>query len=183
MLWKQSKLWLKLAMTTNNRSAIVGLVVSAALLVGLISHEGYTDKAIIPVKGDVPTKGFGTTRNLDGTPVKIGDTTTPVRALVDAYRDVNGAATGIKKCIKAPLSQNEFDAYTSLAYNVGVGAVCGSSIPLKLELGLYEQACNTIADFNGICSLRNAAGKCIKKKIIKGLVTRREAERRLCLQA
>ena len=57
--------------------------VSAAALVGIVLHEGYTDRAVIPVKGDVPTIGFGTT-----TGVKLGDTTTPPKALARALTDV-----------------------------------------------------------------------------------------------
>ena len=50
------------------RGGIGAMVLSAAALVGLALHEGYSDKAIIPVKGDVPTIGFGTTGG-----VKMGD--------------------------------------------------------------------------------------------------------------
>ena len=52
------------------RRAVAALTLSAAALVGIVLHEGYTDRAVIPVKGDVPTIGFGTTSG-----VKIGDTT------------------------------------------------------------------------------------------------------------
>ena len=41
------------------RSHVAGLALSASALVGLIAREGYTDKAVIPVKGDRPTVGFG----------------------------------------------------------------------------------------------------------------------------
>ena len=58
------------------RRTAAALTLSAAALVGIVLHEGYTDRAVIPVKGDVPTIGFGTTSG-----VKIGDTTTPTKAL------------------------------------------------------------------------------------------------------
>ena len=51
------------------RKTVAALTLSAAALVGIVLHEGYTDRAVIPVKGDVPTIGFGTT-----TGVKLGDT-------------------------------------------------------------------------------------------------------------
>ncbi len=54
------------------RGSVTVLALSAAALVGIVLHEGYTDRAVIPVKGDVPTIGFGTT-----TGVKLGDTITP----------------------------------------------------------------------------------------------------------
>ena len=54
------------------RRTVAALTLSAAALVGIVLHEGYTDHAVVPVKGDVPTIGFGTTAG-----VKIGDTTKP----------------------------------------------------------------------------------------------------------
>jgi lysozyme len=158
------------------RVSIVALTISGAALVGIAKFEGYTDKAIVPIPGDVPTKGFGTTKG-----VKLGDRTDPVRALTDLLTDANQFSAALKKCIDAPLYQHEFDAYSTLAYNVGAGAVCSSSIPRKLAAGDYGAACETILDFNGVCQQRNAAGRCIKKKIIQGLVNRRKAERDLCL--
>lgn len=65
------------------RRTVAGLTLSAAALVGIVLQEGYTDRAVIPVKGDVPTIGFGTT-----TGVKLGDTTTPPKALARALTDV-----------------------------------------------------------------------------------------------
>ena len=34
--------------------------------------EDYTDRAVIPTKGDVPTVGFGSTRHEDGSRVQMG---------------------------------------------------------------------------------------------------------------
>ena len=36
------------------RRSVTALALSAAALVGIVLHEGYTDRAVIPVKGDVP---------------------------------------------------------------------------------------------------------------------------------
>ena len=41
------------------RQAITALTVSAALLVGIATHEGYVETVAPPVPGDVPTNGFG----------------------------------------------------------------------------------------------------------------------------
>ena len=46
--------------------ALAALSLSAAGLVGIALHEGYSDKAIIPVPGDKPTIGFGSTTRADG---------------------------------------------------------------------------------------------------------------------
>lgn len=105
-------------MSDNNRSFIAVLVLSAAGLVGIAVDEGYTPKAVPDaVKGKaVPTSGFGTTGG-----VKMGDTTTPVKALQRMLTDVNSFEGAIKKCVKVPLHQYEYDAYINLAYNIGVG--------------------------------------------------------------
>ena len=154
------------------RTVIAALSLSASALVGIAQLEGYTDRAVIPVPGDVPTMGFGTTRHADGTQVSLSDRTTPQRALADLLRDANTHSNGIKKCITAPLHQHEFDAYSSLAYNIGVGAFCASSIPKKLAEGRYGEACATILDFNG---------KCVQKKVLRGLEIRRQAEHKTCV--
>ncbi len=72
-------------------------------------HEGYTDRAVIPVKGDVPTIGFGTT-----TGVKLGDTTTPPKALARALTDVQQFEGALKQCVTVPLAQHEYDALVEL---------------------------------------------------------------------
>lgn len=48
------------------RIAIGALALSAAGPVGLITHESYTGTAIVPVAGDRPTVGFGSTFRDDG---------------------------------------------------------------------------------------------------------------------
>ena len=62
------------------RRTVAALTLSAAALVGIVLHEGYTDRAVIPVKGDVPTIGFGTTSG-----VKIGDLATEEPDLEDVF--------------------------------------------------------------------------------------------------
>lgn len=147
------------------RSALAVLAISGAALVTLVMNEGYSDKAIIPVPGDVPTIGFGTTEN-----VRIGDTTTPPKALQRALADVSKYEGAIKKCVKVPLTQNEYDAYVDLAYNIGAPAFCGSTLVRKLNAGDYEGACNEILKWDKF-----------KGKPLRGLTLRRQKERDLCL--
>lgn len=52
-----------------NRYQITAMTVSAATLVGIAGYEGYSSTAYVPVKGDVPTIGWGTTAG-----VKKGET-------------------------------------------------------------------------------------------------------------
>lgn len=115
------------------------LSLSAAGLVGLLAFEGYSDKAMIPVPGDVPTIGFGTTEG-----VALGDKTTPPKALVRALSDVQKFEGALKRCVKVPLHQYEYDAYVSLTYNIGETAFCGSTLVKRLNAGDYAGACNEI---------------------------------------
>ena len=70
------------------RQIVAVMSLSAAGLIGLVVRESYTDKATVPTQGDRPTVGFGSTFHEDGTPVQMGDTTTPVRALIKAHAHI-----------------------------------------------------------------------------------------------
>jgi lysozyme len=151
------------------RTAIAALALSAAALVGLVSQEGYTDRAVAPVKGDVPTIGFGTTGG-----VKMGDTITPPKALARALQDVQKFEGAIKRCVKVPLHQFEYDAYTSLAYNIGPTAFCGSSLVKALNAGDYATACYEITRWSYYKGKDCAASE--NASLCGGLAKRRKAE-------
>lgn len=154
------------------RSALLALSLSAAGFVGLASREGYSDRAIVPVPGDKPTIGFGTT-----TGVKLGDRTTPPQALARALTDVQAYEGALKACVTVPLHQHEYDAFVSLAYNIGPTAFCGGTLVRKLNAGDYAGACAEILRwryFQGRdCS--DARNRC------SGLWLRRQQENRDCL--
>lgn len=148
------------------RSAVGGLLVSAALLVGVLVNEGYTDKAVIPVPGDIPTIGAGRTEG-----VKLGDKTEPVREMVYLLNNLeNKYAAPLRKCIKVALSQNEWDAYLSLSYNIGTNAFCNSTLLLHLNKSEYSEACEQILVWDKF-----------KGNPLKGLTNRRKKEYELCL--
>ena len=98
------------------RIGIVALVLSATGLTYIAQREGYVEKAYPdPVHGTkVPTIGFGTTQG-----VKMGDTISPVRALVRLRADATEYELAIKRCLAVPMHQREFDAFVGLAYNTG----------------------------------------------------------------
>ena len=148
------------------RTAIASLTLSAAALVGIVLHEDYTDKAIQPVPGDRWTYGFGTT---DG--VKPGDTITPPRALARALVDVQKFEGAIKTCVKVDLTQSEYDAYTSLAYNIGASAFCRSTLVVRLNEGRFPDACAEILRWDKF-----------KGKPLTGLTKRRKAEYAQCME-
>ena len=146
------------------RLALAALALSAAGFVGLALNEGYTDRAVIPVPGDVPTLGFGTTEG-----VRLGDRTTPAVALERALRDVGQYEGALRRCVTVPLHQYEYDAYVRLAYNIGAGAFCGSTLVRLLNAEDYAGACAQIDRWN------RQGGR-----VLRGLVVRRAQERALC---
>jgi lysozyme len=167
-LWFSLPLLLFLAWSLNGmfeRKHIATISLSATALVALLVHEGYRDNAYIPVAGDVPTIGFGTT-----TGVKLGDRTSPEKALTVAMRDVQGFEGAIKECVTVPLHQYEYDAYTSLAYNIGSNAFCKSTLVRKLNAQDYVGACNQILRWDQF-----------KGKPLAGLTKRRQEEYKKCL--
>jgi len=147
------------------RSPLAALVVSASLLVGIALHEGYRGEAYIPVPGDVPTLGFGTTSG-----VQITHKTTPERALVMLFKDADNYAQSVKRCVNVPLYQHEFDAYVSLAYNIGPSAFCKSTLVKKLNTGDYPGACREILRWDRF-----------KGKPLRGLTIRRQGEYKQCM--
>lgn len=148
----------------RQRLAVSALSLSAVALVSILIHEGYRDRAYIPLPGDKPTIGFGTTQG-----VRPGDTTTPTKALQRAVMDMQKFEGAVKRCVRVPLTQNEYDAYTSLAYNIGPGAFCSSTLVRKLNAGDFEGACSEILRWNKF-----------RGRTIEGLTRRRQSEYALC---
>lgn len=155
---------------TTTRLMAGGLSLSAAALVGLLLSEGWSPVATPPVKGDVPTVGFGTTTHPDGTPIKAGETIAPPQAVERALQDVQRFEGTLKRCVKVPLAQREYDAYVSLAYNIGESAFCNSTLVRKLNAGDYAGACREIKRWD-----------MFRGKPLRGLTLRREREYRMCM--
>jgi len=152
-------------MSIQPRIAIAALSLSAIGFAGIVAHEGYSERAITPVPGDVLTIGFGTTAG-----VKPGDRISPPQAVARALTDVQKFEGALKRCVTVPLAQHEYDAYLSLAYNIGPRAFCGSTLVRKLNAQDYAGACAEILKwdkFNG--------------QPLAGLTRRRQAENRQCL--
>ena len=132
--------------------------------------EGFSAKAYKCPAG-IWTIGYGTTASAGvGITPKEGMTIT--RGDAEAY--LHGAlekfAAQIEKDITAPINENEFGAFVSLAYNIGPGAFRKSSALRHFNEGDKAKAASALL-------LWNKAGG----KVLKGLTRRREAERKLFL--
>ena len=148
------------------RNAIAALSLSAAALVGIATHEGFVGRAYQDIVG-VWTIGFGTTEG-----VRPGDRIEPVQALQRKMADVRKFEGALKRCVTVPLHQYEYDAFLSLAYNIGPGAFCGSTLVKKLNVSDYAGACAEILRWD------KAGGK-----PVAGLTKRRQTEHRQCIGA
>ena len=127
------------------RMAVAGLALSAAAFIGIAIEENYTDSAIIPTKGDRPTLGLGSTFHEDGTPVKIGEKTTPVRALIKAGAHISKEEARFRASLPGvELHQAEYDIYMNWVYQYGTGRWTTSSMRKYLLVGDYRAACGAL---------------------------------------
>ena len=113
----------------------------------------------------IPTIGYG---HIKG--VHMGMVITLAQAEQMLLDDVKIYEAGVKKYIRVPLTQDQFDALTSFAFNLGVGALQQSTLRKLLNKGNYEAAAR---EFPKWCK---AGGR-----KLKGLERRRFAERFLFL--
>jgi lysozyme len=119
----------------------------------------------------VISQGFGSTILLDGTRVKMDSppiTKDEGKALL--RRHLDHVETGILRFVRVRLNENEFSALCSWVYNLGIGRLVSSTLRAKLNRGERLNAANEFPKW------RRANGR-----ILRGLVIRRELERRLFL--
>lgn len=135
------------------RVAVAALTLSFAGFMGIALREHYTDDAVIPTKGDVPTIGYGSTVNEDGTPVRMGDRTDPIRALVKAKAHIDREEQAFRESLPGVhLTQGEFDLYMDFVYQYGIGNWRSSSMRRELRATLgaedparhYRAACDAL---------------------------------------
>lgn len=133
---------------TRVRVLVAALSLSATGLVGMALHESYTDRAVIPTKGDVPTIGFGSTVHEDGSRVQLGDRTTPPRALRKMQAHLGREENLFRKSLPGvALSQGEYDLYVDFVYQYGAGNWVGSSMQKQLLAGHYRAACDALLEY------------------------------------
>ncbi len=129
--------------------------------------EGYRDALYNdPASPHNATIGFGHMVHMGpiaGTePVKK---VTREQALKLLEADCTKAAAAVKKHVKAPLTQAQFDALVSFTYNCGEGSLLESTLLKKLNAGGYSDVPTELSKWTH-------AGT----EVLPGLVTRRKAE-------
>jgi len=123
------------------RVVVAVLSLSAVGFVGILAREEYREQAYAdPTYGwKIPTVGFGTTED-----VKRGDRLAVVPAIQRALVDAGTFEGALKRCVKVPLHQAEYDLYVDLSYNIGASGFCGSTIVRRLNAGDYGGTCDAI---------------------------------------
>lgn len=85
--------------------------------------------------------------------------------------DLDIFVKGVDQATNVPLSQNEFDALVSFAFNVGIGAFKSSTMCRLINEGKLKEAADQFDRWN------KAGGK-----VLAGLTRRRKAEKELFLK-
>ncbi|AOA58287.1 glycoside hydrolase family protein [Acinetobacter larvae] len=143
--------------------------------------EGFTAKPIIPVKGDVPTIGHGTTKYPNGVRVKMSDPEiTRKQAHEYLKTHINQEARGFNNSLNGvKVSQAEYDLYMDFVYNFGIGNWQSSSMLRNLKAGQYTQACKSLLLYK-FSSGRNCS---IRSNGCYGVWTRQVDRHKKCLEA
>lgn len=124
-----------------------------------------------PGTGGAPwTIGYGWTLPVDGKPVRPGMTIDQATADRLLKAGLVSYESDVLKLVKVKLTQNQFDALVSFAYNVGSRALSTSTLLKKLNAGDIKGAADEFLRWN------KSGGK-----VLNGLTRRREAERALFL--
>ena len=161
--------------------AVAALTLSAAAFTTWKVSEGFTDTAIIPTRGDVPTIGHGSTRYEDGTPVRMGDKITRERADILARnlltKDEKRVAASLPGAV---LHQEEFDVYVDFVGQFGIGNWHKSSMRRHILAGDYVAACKSLLKYKF-----SAGYDCsqVGNKVCPGVWTRQLERHKKCMEA
>lgn len=115
-------------MTPVRRIAIT-LAISAAGLAAILLDEGNRNEAYLDPVG-IPTLCAGHTAG-----VKLGDRATDEVCAELLRQDAHIAEDAVRRLVKVPITQAQFDALVSFVFNVGVDAFAKSTLLRKINAG------------------------------------------------
>lgn len=155
---------------------IMGLLVPTSLLTSIIAYESSGKPVYKPYKDVV---GVWTVCNgYTGKDINIHKTYTAKECNDLTIKDIDIHGKGVLECVDVPISHKEYEAYTSFAYNMGVGAFCGSGFLKVLNSGNHRMACQGLYIHpNGKPAWSHADGK-----YYQGLQNRRFKEYLTCME-
>jgi len=132
------------------------------------NFEGFKADPYLDSAG-IPTIGFGTILYPDGTKVTMDDASiTEEQAGQYLAFNVGHKTSSINEMLTVTVNQNQFDAMASFAYNLGVGALHGSTLLRLVNQGDFNNAALEFPKWD------RAGGQ-----VVAGLERRRLAEQQL----
>jgi lysozyme len=162
----------------NQKLGGVAAICAAAAAVCLPltqKSEGLRNKPYLD-PANILTVCFGETEGIEARIYSTDECAVKLR-----HRLATDYAPRIAACLPQVATQQRikvFGALLDAAYNAGPVAVCSSRMAQSIKAGQWRQACD---GFRGwYVTARNR--KTGQRILLKGLVTRREAERSLCLE-
>lgn len=127
--------------------------------------EGEKLTAYLDIVG-IWTIGVGHTGFVDGKPVARGMAITKEKSKELLTADLKRFESAVNDAVKVTLTQNQFDALVSLAFNIGEGAFARSTLVNKLNAGDKKGAAEQFLVW------KNAGGR-----VSQGLLNRRQKEK------
>jgi lysozyme len=147
----------------SRRVAVAVLAVSAAGTAGIVAHEGTVNRVYLdPI--NIPTVCVGHTKTV--TRADLGKRFSDATCERLLREDLKDAEIAVKRAVRVPITQAQYDALVSFTFNVGGGALSQSTLVRKLNAGDCWAAAREFDRWV------NAGGK-----PLPGLVTRRADER------
>ncbi|EMF9344105.1 lysozyme [Salmonella enterica] len=144
------------------------IAIASALITGPTGNDGLEGVRYKPYRDVVGiwTVCYGHT----GNDIMIGKTYTESQCKALLNKDLNTVARQINPYIKVPIPETTRGALYSFVYNVGTGNFRTSTLLRKINQGDIKGACEQLRRWT------YAGGK-----QWKGLITRREIEREVCM--
>lgn len=135
----------------------------------ITSHEGLSLKPYLcPAK--IPTIGYGNTYYADGKRVTLLDKQITKQEAFELFKSIaDKFAKRVDNVVKVDLTQNQFNALVSFAYNVGMGNFTSSTLLKKVNINPKDESIR-----NEFMKWNKAAGK-----VLNGLTKRRNEEANL----
>lgn len=152
--------------------ALIGTIAATSLFATVPAHEGLEYKAYRDIAG-IWTICYGDTQN-----ARAGMVETKAGCMERLERQLVAHARPVMLCtrrLNEPGRDYQRAAAVSLAYNIGVGAYCKSSIDRHFDAGNWRAGC-------GAFMLYNKARVRGVLRVVGGLDRRRKEERAVCLR-
>lgn len=159
------------------------VLASASLMAFLHTWEGrpntvYADK----LAAGLPTVCAGITKHVTDVPIIVGDYWPDLKCDEIEALVITKTQVKLASCIKVPVVQFIFDAFSSMGHNVGVGGVCASRALGLINAGRTAEGCNAISRAESGRPVWSYVTKDGKETFVQGLFNRRLAETAMCLQ-